>query len=262
MVIACSLYSASALVVGCKQVNKLPRRSRPPQFLWTRFLNSQQYCYDTYVASYSTTSFSQDTSYNSKHNITINLHSTCPYTVLNVPRYSDYGTVKRSFLQAALVYHPDQVETGNAAIFVRIREAFEEILAMSNKNKVSRNDKTTTNNTPQHEWTSESAFQEWLKEEMATATKEFLTFRMDESTRQEVIAVHKEMVRGGNDRGGYWEMARLLAERDEVEQRIRRVGDNPTKQQQQQKSTSGLLSSGIETSEHGTSVSIRRKRNR
>jgi hypothetical protein len=47
-------------------------------------------------------------------------------------------------------------------------------------------------------------------------TNEFLTFQMDETTRKEVIHVYNSMARGGNDKGGYWDMARQLAEREAV----------------------------------------------
>lgn len=43
---------------------------------------------------------------------------------------------------------------------------------------------------------------------------DFLAFDMDDKTRKEVIRVYETLSSGGKDKGGYWEMARQLAERE------------------------------------------------
>jgi DnaJ-class molecular chaperone len=114
--------------------------------------------------------------------------------------------VKQAFLQAAMRYHPDLSRTATTGDdFVRIRQAFEQIV--NNDDKDEDDDNTSPAN-----WMEDVDLEPYFRHR----TNEFLTFDMDDQTRKEVIQVYKTMSRGGNDKGGYWEMARQLAEREEV----------------------------------------------
>jgi DnaJ-class molecular chaperone len=169
-----------------------------------------------------------------------------PYTVLNVAVNSNYETVKAAFLKAALQHHPDHSKSINSTVaFVRIRQAFEEIVSYQNDN---------INNTTGHDkacktWSSDSEFYEWFKKE----TGEHLAFDMNHETRQEVIHVYRTMSSGGRDRGGYWEMARLLAEREDA---FHRAGGSHSKDSDEDTLTSRQASTSP------TSTRFRRKRNR
>lgn len=122
-----------------------------------------------------------------------------PFAVLGVPVDSSFDHVRRAFVQLALKHHPDR-ETGSAEEFVRIREAFEAIV-----------DSGGEGNPHNSEGWSQEELREWFHEE----TGDFLAFDMSEATRKEVIHVYNTMSQGGKDKGGYWEMARQLAEREQ-----------------------------------------------
>lgn len=147
-----------------------------------------------------------------------------PYSVLNVPMNSSYETVKAAFLKAALKHHPDHSKQADTAAFIRVRKAFEEIMyhtgsgnSINLKNNNSNGgDSSSTSDTTNSEtlWKSDEEFQAWFRH----ATGEFLSFEMSHDTRQEVINVYRTMgfSPAGTDKGGYWEMARQLAEREDA----------------------------------------------
>lgn len=128
-----------------------------------------------------------------------------PFRILGVPRGSSYQSVKETFIKLAHQHHPDrqQDKTENddaVAAFIRIRQAFE-IIREGKHGKA--------------EATSES---QWGEEELVDfkneRTAEFLSFKMDHDTRQAVIQTVTDLSPGGLDRGGTWEMARMLAQRE------------------------------------------------
>lgn len=159
-----------------------------------------------------------------------------PYVVLGVSRNNSYTEVKTAFVEQALKHHPDRSyydnsnnssnanskETGTA-MFIRVREAFEKIV---NDHKTGAAgtpaERTTTDARKGSQdsdpawpdeaptWSSDAEFREWFRHE----TSKHLTFEMCDKTRAEVIHVYKTMSQGGKDKGGYWEMARQLAERE------------------------------------------------
>lgn len=118
-----------------------------------------------------------------------------PYAILGIKQGSDFKVVKQAFLQAAMQYHPDLKDDKCDEQFIRIRQAFEQIVNKDDESNIFVNDKD-------------------LEPYFRHHTREFLAFDMDESTRKEVISVYENMSRGGNDKGGYWDMARQLAERE------------------------------------------------
>ncbi len=133
---------------------------------------------------------------------TIPSHS-CPYTILGVPPNSDDATVKRAFLKAAMHSHPDRSSNNNNgessaeahATFILYRQAFEQI--------VQQNSNLITN----RESSLDPEIDPYFRDD-------HLAFDMDDKTRKEVIRVYETLSQGGKDKGGYWEMARQLAERE------------------------------------------------
>lgn len=149
-----------------------------------------------------------------------------PYVILGVPVNSSYQEVKAAFLKQAMEHHPDRSAAGDSssskkdtATFIRMRHAFEEIVEDHKKGGALHGAAGTNNNNVddaswqgQATWSSDEEFREWFRHE----TSNHLTFDMCEKTRAEVIHVYKTMSAGGKDKGGYWEMARQLAERENV----------------------------------------------
>ena len=148
-----------------------------------------------------------------------------PYAVLGVSRNSSYIEVKTAFVEHALKHHPDRSyhdnnstttnsKETNTAMFIRVREAFEKIVHDHKTGAAGGPpDPAESSNSdawPEKAWTSDAEFRAWFRHE----TSQHLTFEMCDETRAEVIRVYKTMSRGGNDRGGYWEMARQLTERE------------------------------------------------
>eukprot|EP00977_Amphora_coffeiformis_P025200 scaffold18607_cov98-Amphora_coffeaeformis.AAC.1 len=105
--------------------------------------------------------------------------------------------------------HPDQ-HGGSAEQFLHIRHAFESIQQqLQGKGPPG--------------WSAEE-LKEWWEDE----TGDFLSFSMSDDTRQEVIdAFHAMGPTEGRDKGGYWEMARQLAERDAL---MKKQGKSPAEE--------------------------------
>jgi hypothetical protein len=166
-----------------------------------------------------------------------------PYTVLSVSVTADYHTVKKAFYQAALRHHPDTSDTASEEAheqFVLIKTAFEEICCQ--RGFRGGNEEETADDS------EEENFWHWYHES-GHDTKSFLTFHMTHDQLREVIRVHQTMSHGGRDRGGYWEMARQLAERAEA------AGDNDVPL-----SPSSLITAGEIPSTETTVLRRRRRR--
>jgi DnaJ-class molecular chaperone len=175
-----------------------------------------------------------------------------PYRVLNVPVNSNYDTVKTAFLKAALQHHPDHSKQANTAAFIRIRQAFEEIVSQTSATSTDTSVGTTTSPVVQT-WKSDAEFQAWFRQ----ATGEFLAFDMNHDTRQEVIRAYRTMSAGGKDKGGYWEMARQLAEREDAVQ-----GQTAGRSSSASIKSSSISSTSRAEKPECPSSNLRRKRNR
>lgn len=128
-----------------------------------------------------------------------------PFRILGVPRGSSYQSVKETFIKLAHKHHPDRLQSSDgseesAAMFIRIRQAFELIREGQNGEAES---------TGESQWSKED-----LEEFMNEQTADFLSFKMDHDTRKAVIQTVTDLSPGGLDRGGTWEMARMLAQRE------------------------------------------------
>ena len=149
---------------------------------------------------------------------TPNFQSQDPYNVLGIHSSSNMDEIKAAFVELALEYHPDTTTTNRSktssvdreedrtAIFVKVRHAFEQILIRSKRPQDKVASPFQNASPSREEW------MEWYQQE----TGDFLKFQMDEQTRREVIHVYKTMQPSGKDKGGYWDMARMLAEREEL----------------------------------------------
>lgn len=175
--------------------------------------------------------------------------STCPFTILGIHTTVTnsttgtslsnstilYSQVKTAFIQLALKHHPDR--GGTADEFRRIRCAFESIrelpdgtcsvvdaqLGQGGENRQGNDD---DNYNPNDDWWNgnksknnnynNNSVEDWFFQETGTR----LSFHMDSATRKEVAAVVATMSQGGLDKGGMWDMARMIA-RDEA--------DNPSR---------------------------------
>ncbi len=136
-----------------------------------------------------------------------------PFSVLSIPPNSKYETVKAAFTKAALMHHPDHSKSPESTVeFVRIRRAFEEITAIQLKRG---NNFSSDINSNIPVWETEDEFNKWLK----MAVGEY--FALHIQTCDEIIHVYRTMSSGGLDKGGHWEMARQLTEREDA---FRRTG--------------------------------------
>jgi len=167
-----------------------------------------------------------------------------PFVVLGVSIHSDWETVQRAFVQLALKHHPDTSShhgngEGTTDDFLRIRAALEHIRSI----KFGTNNKKTSSfdndNDAAYDWRqapdewSDLEYEAWLRfVNDPTVERDYLSFDMSESTKQEVMDAYKTMQHGnavGHDKGGYWEMARQIVEREERRQALR-GGAEPQKQ--------------------------------
>eukprot|EP00934_Nitzschia_sp_Nitz4_P001280 Nitzschia sp. Nitz4//scaffold322_size40381//18114//18731//NITZ4_007562-RA/size40381-processed-gene-0.22-mRNA-1//-1//CDS//3329547833//1280//frame0 len=125
-----------------------------------------------------------------------------PFDILGIPKNSSYDDVKKHFLQLALKHHPDLSgdEEGDVEMFIRIRQAFEQIRETDCGGAAVSGEES---------YMSDQEFEVWFHEE--TGHQDVL-FRMDITTRREVIDIANSQSQGGLDRGGMWEMARSMAE--------------------------------------------------
>lgn len=129
--------------------------------------------------------------------------SSCPFSVLGIPKSSSYKDVKQAFVKLALEHHPDTAEKkkDDNTSFHDIRQAFESIVETDNGRAV-----LSTEDQQQQQWTDES-LDEWFHQE----TGQHLGFHMNLKTRQQVAHVSNNMAPGGLDKGGMWAMADHIA---------------------------------------------------
>lgn len=139
-----------------------------------------------------------------------------PHAVLGVSATSTYDEVRRAFVKLALEHHPDlSPDDGEGAKkFISIRKAFEtirnEMLGIDSDNPDSSGTAGEEDATSPFAGWSPEELREWYRQE----TGEWLSFDICDKTRNEIIHVYNTMSAGGKDKGGYWEMARQLAERE------------------------------------------------
>jgi hypothetical protein len=160
----------------------------------------------------------------------VNVRAESPFEILGVDQTATYQEVKRRFVELALQHHPDTTNTvknNNDNInddcsyqddkhksmeqFIRFRKAFEAL-----KEDVNGIVSTRRHDDDSDEsllWSSDEEFNAWFYEETGHAD---IMFRMDMQTRKEVINVVQSQAQGGLDRGGMWEMARKMAEQEEM----------------------------------------------
>jgi DnaJ-class molecular chaperone len=161
-----------------------------------------------------------------------------PFDILGISKGSSYKNVRRKFVELAMKHHPDVSENddGDVEEFVRLREAFETIRESEDGTARLTKDGETG-------W-SDDEFQAWFHEETG---HQDVMFRMDLNTRKEVINMANIQSQGGLDKGGMWEMARVMAQQEE----------SLKKQKKNFKSSLGI---GSEISSEETSSRRRRKR--
>jgi hypothetical protein len=131
-----------------------------------------------------------------------------PFDILGIPKSSSYESVKRRFMELALKHHPDVSENddddGGVEEFIRLREAFEAIRENTDGTlRLMKNGESLM---------SDDEFQAWFYEETGHHD---IMFRMDLTTRKEVIEAVNTQSQGGLDHGGIWDMARRMAEQEE-----------------------------------------------
>mmetsp|Transcript_27871 Transcript_27871/g.76717 ORF Transcript_27871/g.76717 Transcript_27871/m.76717 type:complete len:206 (-) Transcript_27871:35-652(-) len=118
------------------------------------------------------------------------------FQILGIPSNSSTDDIKKAFLKQAMRVHPDR--GGNVKEFVRLRSAFEHIMGTDSEQ--------TANSGTNYNW------QDWFSRETGLD----MAFEMNESTRREVIDAYKKLAKGGKTpKGGYWELARVMAEHEE-----------------------------------------------
>lgn len=130
-----------------------------------------------------------------------------PYSILGIDDKKaaeiSYKDVKASFVKLALEHHPDRTGGGSSDQFLKFRQAFESIKELPDGS-------CTVVDGPDEALWSEDSMADWFFEE----TGQNLSFRMDFKTRKEVAEV-ANMSQGGLDKGGMWEMARMIAREEE-----------------------------------------------
>jgi DnaJ-class molecular chaperone len=127
-----------------------------------------------------------------------------PFEVLGIPKTANYKEVKRRFVELALANHPDISKDANSSNFIRFRKAFESIQESHDGGAKERESRDSSG------WTDEE-FQAWFYSETG---HQDVHFGIDLATRKEVIHVANSQSQGGLDRGGMWEMARVMAEQE------------------------------------------------
>jgi hypothetical protein len=173
--------------------------------------------------------------------------------------------VKHTFLQAALIYHPDRPNTGNTKIFISIRNAFEQIYFNSNNNDT--NQSNTNKTRQQKKWTNDNEYNIWFQNEIKS-NSQYLHFTINEQQQNELITVHTTLQQGGLDKGGYWEMARYISQQNNIVQeefvnkqkQQNECNNNSSSSSSKQSDPIQLLSSSSPSSTTTSDTTIRRRR--
>ena len=179
-----------------------------------------------------------------------------PFKILGIPSDSSFDHVKQTFVQLALKKHPD-VEGGSADDFMKLRTAFESIVQAEkdkpgiNKNRQGGRNSRSSNNSgglEEEEDFDPNDWQTWFRRR----TGMDVAFDMTESTLREMIHSYKTMAQGGKDKGGYWDLARQMAEHEDIFDRKTSKRKN--------KSTFLLSTSSTTSSTSTTTSSLNRRR--
>lgn len=195
--------------------------------------------------SFSSTRNDNDKNNNDDDYGNLKIQENNPFNILGIPKNSSYEGVKRRFIDLALQHHPDVVskdddDTTNVEEFIRLRQAFEAIRESSDGSaRLAKEDDSS--------W-SDDNFQAWFYEETG---HQDIMFKMDLGTRKEVIEIANSQAQGGLDKGGMWEMARIMAQQQE---------DLKAKKSQHSKKSSVGLESGSNKEDKNSSTRRRRRR--
>lgn len=141
----------------------------------------------------------------------------CPFGILGIDVRTEsrpkYSLVKASFIELALAHHPDR-PGGTVDQFLKVRLAFESIRELSDGTSqvVDAGQNPSLNRDHHHD---DDSLADWFYHETGTN----LSFHMDSKTRKEVADMVDNLSPGGLDRGGMWEMARMIA-REEASKRM------------------------------------------
>jgi DnaJ-class molecular chaperone len=142
-------------------------------------------------------------------------HGKTPFDILGVPKNSTYDFVKRRFIELAMNTHPDIISSSspndnndNDVDAEKKRDATDEFIRLRQAFEAIREDLDEDNNIAS--W-SDDNFKAWFFEETGHHD---IMFKMDLTTRKEVIDIANNQSQGGLDKGGMWEMARNMAEQE------------------------------------------------
>jgi hypothetical protein len=168
-----------------------------------------------------------------------------PWEVLGVTPFTPFAEVKRAFMQLAMEHHPDRTNGQSHDAFVQLKQALDWIQERQPQppNQPQQNQHnqqqppSSSNGKYRNVYVGvyphaddEDAHHSWNTDNIThTYTSQRLhdhfvmgSLHMSEETRQEVIAAYRAMEaptgRAAScqqyDKGGYWAMARALAEQD------------------------------------------------
>jgi DnaJ-class molecular chaperone len=177
------------------------------------------------------------------------IRSENPYEILGIQKNATYDEARRRFVELALRHHPDTSVSStdddkdkSMKDFIRFRQAFEALREGKDGMIYTRGEEDESSL-----WSSDEEFNAWFYEETGHAD---IMFCMDIKTRKEVIDVVNNQAQGGLDRGGMWEMARKMAEQEEMLKHQKRRFKN---------ATVGLESSSSSSRTDSNAVQQRRK---
>ena len=171
-----------------------------------------------------------------------------PFRILGIPDTSSLDQVKHTFLQLALQKHPDVAGSGSADEFMKIRQAFESIVQAEKAKRQQKQkhrsssiefDKVEVNRSqgsirytghvpPPGEDDDDEFDPDHWQSWFHRRTGMNLAFEMSEQTRREVIHAYQTLSAGGKDKGGYWELARQLAEHADIVDRTNSNSNLPS----------------------------------